>query len=65
MLLYILLYYLVLCCLNVFMVLISGNFFDEFQCIDNEEIWEKLLGIVDYFFIYNCFIFNWVDDFVV
>lgn len=59
------LHHLALRRLNVPMVLTSGNFSDEPQCIDNEETREKLSGIADYFLIHNRPIFNRVDDSVV
>ncbi|MGD1806872.1 carbamoyltransferase HypF [Dapis sp. BLCC M126] len=59
------LHHLALRRLNVPIVLTSGNFSDEPQCIDNEETREKLSEIADYFLIHNRPIFNRVDDSVV
>lgn len=46
-------------------VLTSGNFSDEPQCIDNDEAREKLGKIADYFLFHNRDIVNRVDDSVV
>lgn len=59
------LHHLALRRLNVPIVLTSGNFSDQPQCIDNEETREKLSEIADYFLIHNRPIFNRVDDSVV
>ena len=56
------LHHLVLRRLNVPIVLTSGNFSDEPQCLKNEEAREKLSEIADYFLIHNRPIFNRVDD---
>ncbi|MDY7005174.1 MAG: carbamoyltransferase HypF [Cyanobacteriota bacterium] len=59
------LHHLALRRLDVPIVLTSGNFSDEPQCVDNEEAREKLSEIADYFLIHNRPIFNRVDDSVV
>ncbi len=59
------LHHLALRRLNIPIVLTSGNFADEPQCIDNQEARENLSEIADYFLIHNRPIFNLVDDSVV
>jgi hydrogenase maturation protein HypF len=46
-------------------VLTSGNFSDEPQCIENDEAREKLGKIADYFLLHNRDIVNRIDDSVV
>jgi hydrogenase maturation protein HypF len=43
----------------------SGNKSDEPICIDNEEAFEKLSGIADYFLVHNRPILRYVDDSIV
>ena len=59
------LHHLALRRLNFPIVLTSGNFSDQPQCIDDEEAREKLSEIADYFLIHNRPIVNRVDDSVV
>lgn len=51
--------------LNIPIVATSGNISDEPICITNEEAFEKLKGIADYFLIHNRKIARQVDDSVV
>lgn len=46
-------------------VFTSGNISDEPICIDNEEAFERLKGIADYFLIHNRRIVRHVDDSVI
>ncbi|MFA5983717.1 MAG: carbamoyltransferase HypF [Methylococcaceae bacterium] len=46
-------------------VLTSGNISDEPQCISNQDGYEKLLGIADYWLLHNRDIINRLDDSVV
>ncbi|GAB1539981.1 hypothetical protein NUACC21_26500 [Scytonema sp. NUACC21] len=46
-------------------VLTSGNFSDEPQCIDNNEAYKQLGKIADYFLFHNREIVNRIDDSVV
>ena len=46
-------------------VLTSGNFSDEPQCIDNVEAREKLIDIADYLLLHNRIIVNRLDDSVI
>ena len=59
------LHHLILRRMNRPIVLTSGNFADEPQCIDNDEAREKLGTIADYFLFHNREIINRVDDSVV
>ncbi|MEH2047589.1 carbamoyltransferase HypF [Nostoc sp.] len=59
------LHHLILRRMNRPIVLTSGNFADEPQCIDNDEVREKLGTIADYFLLHNREIINRVDDSVV
>ena len=59
------LHHLILRRMNRPIVLTSGNFSDEPQCIDNQEAREKLSKIADYFLFHNREIVNQVDDSVV
>lgn len=59
------LHHLILKRMNRPIVLTSGNFSDEPQCIDNDEAREKLGKIADYFLLHNRDIVNRVDDSVV
>ncbi|BBD66465.1 (NiFe) hydrogenase maturation protein HypF [Nostoc commune NIES-4072] len=59
------LHHLILRRMNRPIVLTSGNLADEPQCIDNDEVREKLGTIVDYFLFHNRDIINRVDDSVV
>jgi len=51
--------------LNTPIVATSGNISDEPICITNEEAFEKLNGIADYFLVHNRKIVRQVDDSVV
>ncbi|MEO0838773.1 MAG: carbamoyltransferase HypF [Cyanobacteria bacterium J06643_5] len=59
------LHHLIMRRMNRPIVLTSGNFSDEPQCIDNQEAREKLSKIADYFLFHNRDIVNRVDDSVV
>ncbi|MBN3958556.1 carbamoyltransferase HypF [Nostoc sp. NMS8] len=59
------LHHLILRRMNRPIVLTSGNIADEPQCIDNDEVREKLGTIADYFLFHNREIINRVDDSVV
>jgi hydrogenase maturation protein HypF len=59
------LHHLILRRMNRPIVLTSGNFSDEPQCIDNNEARDKLGTITDYFIFHNREIINRVDDSVV
>ncbi|MEH2290262.1 carbamoyltransferase HypF [Nostoc sp.] len=59
------LHHLILRRMNRPIVLTSGNLVDEPQCIDNDEVREKLGTIADYFLLHNREIINRVDDSVV
>ncbi|TFI52608.1 carbamoyltransferase HypF [Mastigocladus laminosus UU774] len=59
------LHHLILKRMNRPIVLTSGNFSDEPQCINNDEAQEKLSQIADYFLLHNREIVNHVDDSVV
>jgi len=59
------LHHLILKRMNRPIVLTSGNFSDETQCIDNDEARDKLGKIADYFLFHNREIVNRVDDSVV
>ncbi|MGF2039931.1 MAG: carbamoyltransferase HypF [Nostoc sp. CmiVER01] len=59
------LHHLILRRMNRPIVLTSGNLADEPQCIDNDEVREKLRAIADYFLFHNREIINGVDDSVV
>ncbi|MEH2080605.1 MAG: carbamoyltransferase HypF [Nostoc sp.] len=59
------LHHLILRRMNRPIVLTSGNLVDEPQCIDNDEVREKLGTIADYFILHNREIINRVDDSVV
>ncbi|MGJ5672382.1 MAG: carbamoyltransferase HypF [Nostochopsis sp.] len=59
------LHHLILKHMNRPIVLTSGNFSDEPQCIDNDEARNKLSQIADYFLLHNREIVNRVDDSVV
>ncbi|MDF5708824.1 MAG: carbamoyltransferase HypF [Nostoc sp. S4] len=59
------LHHLILRRMNRPIVLTSGNIADEPQCIDNNEVKEKLGTIADYFILHNREIINRVDDSVV
>ena len=59
------LHHLILRRMNRPIVLTSGNFADEPQCINNDEAREKLGTIADYFLFHNREIINRVDDSVV
>ncbi|TRW97163.1 carbamoyltransferase HypF [Candidatus Methylobacter oryzae] len=51
--------------LNAPIVLTSGNISDEPQCIDNDEVREKLKDIADYLLLHDRAIVNRLDDSVV
>ncbi|MBU7585411.1 MAG: carbamoyltransferase HypF [Nostoc sp. TH1S01] len=59
------LHHLILRRMNRPIVLTSGNISDEPQCINNDEVREKLGKIADYFILHNRDIINRVDDSVV
>ncbi|MBE9216629.1 carbamoyltransferase HypF, partial [Plectonema cf. radiosum LEGE 06105] len=59
------LHHLIMRRMNRPIVLTSGNFVDEPQCIDNHQAREKLSKIADYFLLHNRDIINRVDDSVV
>ncbi|WP_138497006.1 carbamoyltransferase HypF [Nostoc sp. PA-18-2419] len=59
------LHHLILRRMNRPIVLTSGNIADEPQCIDNNQVREKLGTIADYFILHNREIINRVDDSVV
>ncbi|RAM49277.1 MAG: carbamoyltransferase HypF, partial [Hapalosiphonaceae cyanobacterium JJU2] len=59
------LHHLILKRMNRPIVLTSGNFSDEPQCIDNDEARNKLNQIADYLLLHNLEIVNRVDDSVV
>ncbi|MEH2235323.1 carbamoyltransferase HypF [Nostoc sp.] len=59
------LHHLILRRMNRPIILTSGNFADEPQCIENDEAREKLGTIADYFLFHNREIINRVDDSVV
>lgn len=59
------LHHLILKRMNRPIVLTSGNFSDEPQCIDNEEACVKLGKIADYVLLHNREIVNRIDDSVV
>ncbi|MEA5503530.1 carbamoyltransferase HypF [Halotia wernerae UHCC 0503] len=59
------LHHLILRRMNRPIVLTSGNFADEPQCIDNDDAREKLGQIADYLLLHNREIVNRVDDSVV
>ncbi|MGB7444783.1 MAG: carbamoyltransferase HypF [Coleofasciculaceae cyanobacterium] len=59
------LHHLILRRMNRPIVLTSGNLSDEPQCIDNQQVRDKLGGIADYFLLHNRDIVNRVDDSVV
>ena len=59
------LHHLIMRRMNHPIVLTSGNFSDEPQCIDNQEARDKLSTIADYFLFHNRDIVNRVDDSVV
>ncbi len=48
--------------LKIPIVMTSGNFSEEPQCIDNEDARKRLKGIVDYFLMHDRDIVNRVDD---
>ncbi len=59
------LHHLILKRMNRPIVLTSGNFSDEPQCVDNDEARERLGKIADYFLFHNRQIVNRIDDSVV
>ncbi|MBH8562729.1 carbamoyltransferase HypF [Nostoc sp. CENA67] len=59
------LHHLILKRMNRPIVLTSGNLSDEPQCINNDEVRDKLGKIADYFLLHNRAIVNRVDDSVV
>ncbi|RUR84698.1 carbamoyltransferase HypF [Chlorogloeopsis fritschii PCC 9212] len=59
------LHHLILKRMNRPIVLTSGNLSDEPQCINNEEVREKLGKIADYLLLHNREIVNRVDDSVI